>query len=59
LTQFKWIKQENYYLSYSRLSTAKRIDVIVEAFKKMPNKKLKVIYGINDPQKEEIFDIAK
>ncbi len=59
LKQFKWIKQEDYYLSYSRLSTAKRIDNIVSSFTKMPDKKLKVIYWVNDPQKEEIFELAK
>ena len=59
LKQFKWVKQDDYYLSYSRLSTAKRIDNIVKAFAWMPNKKLKVIYWVNDPQKEEIFEFAK
>jgi len=59
LKEFKWVKQDDYYLSYSRLSTAKRIDNIVRAFTKMPDKKLKVIYWTNDPQKDEIFEIAK
>lgn len=58
LNKFKWVKQDDYYLSYSRLSTAKRIDHIVLAFKQMPEKKLKVIYWINDPQKQEIFELA-
>lgn len=58
LKQFKWVKQDDYYLSYSRLSTAKRIDVIVKAFLRMPEKKLKVIYWVNDPQKQEIFELA-
>lgn len=59
LSKFKWVWQEDYYLSYSRLSTAKRIDVIVKAFKRLPDKKLKVVYWLNDPQKQEIFDLAK
>lgn len=59
LNEFKWIKQDDYYLSVSRLSTAKRIDTIVKAFTKMPDKKLIVIYWVNDPQKEEIFELAK
>ena len=59
LDTFQWIDQGDYYLSVSRLSTAKRIDNIVKAFKQMPDKKLVVIYGINDPQKEEIFELAK
>ncbi len=59
LEDFKWISQKDYYISVSRLSTAKRIDNIVKAFKQMPDKKLIVIYWINDPQKEEIFEIWK
>lgn len=59
ITEFKWISQDDYYLSSSRLSTAKRIDVVVRAFTKIPDKKLIVIYWVNDPQKDEIFEIAK
>lgn len=59
LDEFKWIEQKDYYISVSRLSTAKRIDHIVRAFTKMPDKKLVVIYWENDPQKEEIFEIGK
>ena len=59
LDKFQWIDQWDYYISASRLSTAKRIDNIVKAFKQMPNKKLVVIYWINDPQKEEIFELWK
>lgn len=59
LDKFKFISQGDYYISVSRLSTAKRIDNIVKAFIKMPDKKLKVVYWENDPQKEEIFNLAK
>ncbi len=59
LDEFKWIWQKDYYLSVSRLATAKRIDNIVKAFLKMPDKKLVVVYWENDPQKQEIFDLAK
>jgi glycosyltransferase involved in cell wall biosynthesis len=59
LDEFKWIEQWDYYISVSRLSSAKRIDNIVKAFKQMPDKKLIVIYWINDPQKEEIFELWK
>jgi len=59
LDEFKWIEQWDYYISVSRLASAKRIDNIVKAFKQMPDKKLIVIYWINDPQKEEIFELAK
>lgn len=59
LEEFKWGEQGDYYISVSRLSTAKRIDNIVRAFTKMPDKKLIVIYWVNDPQKDEIFEIGK
>jgi glycosyltransferase involved in cell wall biosynthesis len=41
--KYKWIGQEGYYLSAARLDPLKRVDVIVEAFKKMPDKRLIVI----------------
>lgn len=59
LKEFKYINQKDYYLSFARLSDAKRVDKIVEAFKQMPNKKLVIIYWENDPQKEKIFELAK
>lgn len=58
LDEFKYIETWDYYLSFARLSDAKRVDKIVEAFKQMPDKKLLVIYGENDPQKQKIFTIA-
>lgn len=57
--EFQYISTEDYYLSFSRLSTVKRVDHIVKAFQKMPDKKLVVIYGENDPQRQEIFDLAE
>ncbi len=59
LSEFKYKWQLDYYLSFARLSTVKRVDRIVEAFKLMPEKKLVVIYGQNDPQKQEVMDFAK
>ncbi len=58
LEEFKWIKQEDYYVSASRLAHAKRIWNIVKAFIKMPTKKIKIIYWENDPQKDEIFTLS-
>ena len=55
--RFKW--QKDYYLSFARLSDAKRVDLVVEAFKKMPDKKLIVIYWENDPSRNKIFKLAK
>lgn len=58
LDEFEYLWQSDYYLSFARLSDAKRVDKIVEAFKKMPDKKLIVVYWENDPQKNYIFDLA-
>ena len=59
LDEFKFISQKDYYLSFARLSDAKRVDKVIEAFKKLPDKKLVIIYWENDPQREKIFDLAK
>lgn len=56
---FKFLGQKDYYLSFARLADAKRVDMIVKAFLKMPNKNLVVIYWKNDPAKEKIFDLAR
>ena len=55
---FTWKDQKDYYLSFARLADAKRVDRVVEAFKKLPEKKLVIIYGENDPQRQKIFDLA-
>jgi len=59
LQEFSYIDQKDYYLSFARLSDAKRVDRIVQAFLQMPDKKLRVIYWENDPQKEQIFGLAE
>jgi len=59
LDLFKFISQKDYYLSFARLSDAKRVDKIIEAFKQIPDKKLIVIYGENDPQKNKVFELAE
>jgi glycosyltransferase involved in cell wall biosynthesis len=58
LELFKYLDQKDYYLSFARLSDAKRVDRVVEAFKQLPDKKLVVIYWENDPQREKIFELA-
>ena len=58
LDLFKYIDQKDYYLSFARLADAKRVDRVVEAFKKMPDKNLVVIYWENDPARQKIFNIA-
>lgn len=59
LKEFKYVWQWDYYLSFARISTVKRVDRIVEAFKMLQDKKLVVIYGENDPQRQEVMDLAK
>lgn len=44
-----------YYLSFSRLSPPKRVDLVVDTFIEMPDKNLVFTYGKNDPQKDEIL----
>lgn len=58
-SRFRYIGQWDYYLSFARVADAKRVDKIVEAFQEMPDKKLIVIYGENDPAREKIFTLAK
>ena len=38
--KYKWKKDKGFYLSAARLDPVKRIDMIIEAFRKMPDKKL-------------------
>ncbi len=44
-----------YFLSFARLSPPKRVDVIIDAFREMPEKRLIFTYGKNDPEKEKIL----
>jgi glycosyltransferase involved in cell wall biosynthesis len=53
---FKWISQEDYYLSFGRIDEAKRIELIVKAFQKMPDKKLIVASG--GPRFDEVLKLA-
>ncbi len=52
-------EKEDYYLSFSKLATFKRVDAVVRAFKSMPEKKLLVVHGQNDPQKNEVIALAE
>lgn len=49
--------KEDYYLAASRMVPYKRIDLIVEAFTKMPNRNLKVIGS--GPELDKVKSIAK
>ncbi len=46
--RFQWIEEGNYFLSTARVDPLKRIDLIVRAFKKIPDKRLVVVSGGSD-----------
>ncbi len=50
-----WFKE--YYLSFSRLTHAKRIDSIIRVFQKNPEKSIVILYGKNDSQKDEFIKL--
>lgn len=49
---------KNYYLSFARLTHAKRIDRIIEAFKLTPSRRVVILYGENDSQKAEFMELG-
>lgn len=57
--KFYEAKSQWYYLSFARLADAKRVHLVVEAFHHIPDEKLIVIYGKNDPQKNMISQLAQ
>lgn len=50
---------KEYYLSFSRLSPPKRVDMIIRAFMEIPDKNLVFTYGANDPLKDELLNLCK
>lgn len=55
--KFRYLQQDDYYLSYARLEDLKRIPLIIEAFKKMPEKKL--IVCSSGPLKDWLMEEIK
>jgi glycosyltransferase involved in cell wall biosynthesis len=51
--RFRWIEEGSYFLSTARVDPLKRIDLIVRAFKEMPEKRLVVVSGGVDMPKIE------
>lgn len=49
----------DYYFSFARLSSIKRVDLVVQAFLQMPEKNLVFTYGKNDPEKEKILRMTE
>jgi len=54
---FKFIDQQDFYLSHARLESLKRIQLIVEAFATMPDKKL--IITSTGPLKDWLINVIK
>lgn len=48
---FRWLGQEDYYVSIARLDPLKRIDIIIRAFQQMPHKKLVIASSGEDEEK--------
>ena len=46
--KFKWLGQQDYYLSFARVDKLKRVGDIVRAFQRLPDKKLIVCSGGDD-----------
>lgn len=57
IDKFKWISQGDYYLSFGRVDTLKRVGDIVKAFQTIPDKKLIVSSGGDDL--ENVRELAK
>ncbi|SFM81148.1 glycosyltransferase [Thermodesulforhabdus norvegica] len=55
-SSFKFMGQDDYYLSTARLEPQKNVDRVVEAFKKMPDKRLVVVSG--GSQYKKILELA-
>ena len=51
-------ESEDFYLSFARLTDIKRVHLVVEAFSKMPDKKLVLTYNPSDPYYEYVKKIA-
>lgn len=56
----EWISitYKEYYISFSRLTHAKRIDTIIRALGQLPDKKIVILYGENDSQKDEFIKMG-
>lgn len=49
--RFRWKQDGDYYLSLARLEDFKRVDLIVEAFRRMPSKQLVIASGGSQAEK--------
>ena len=53
---FKWLTQEDFFLSTARIDPLKRVNLVVRAFLQMPDKKLKVVS--DGPDLSSIMSLA-
>lgn len=53
---FNWLGQEGYYISFARLAPLKRVDIIIKAFKQMPDKRL--VIASSGPEMEKLKKLA-
>jgi glycosyltransferase involved in cell wall biosynthesis len=56
-SRFKWIEQGDYFISYARLESIKRIELIVEAFAQMPEQK--IVFCSTGPLKSWLANTIK
>lgn len=54
---FQWKGQEDYYFSFARLDSLKRVDIIVKAFIQMPDKRL--VIASTGPEMERLKQLAE
>lgn len=54
--KFVWLGQEDFYLSTSRHDPLKRVDLVVDAFRDLPDKKLIVVSG--GPELKQVQEAA-
>ena len=55
--KFNWMGQEDYYLSTARLTSYKRVDIIIQAFIKLPQKRL--IIPSTGPDEKKLKQLAE
>ena len=57
IDKFFWVGQENYYLSTARLAPYKRVDMIIQAFTQLPEKRL--IVSSTGPEERYLKQLAE
>jgi len=55
--KFNWMGQEDYYLSTARLTSYKRVDIIIQAFIKLPEKR--IIIASTGPDEKRLKQLAE